>query len=115
MNKIIKLFKESIWDLLKDNVKTVIIGLISASVPFITSLITTLKNIELTFNLPVVFAVIALVIISVLIIVQISKRNRALKKENYALLHPANPNIYKFQIGDIVIRRIEAESYGLSI
>lgn len=110
MNKIIKLFKESIWDLLKDNVKAVIISLITVSVPFIMSFITTLKNIELTFNLPTVIGVIGLDIILVLVIVQISKRNRVLKNENYELLHPENPNINKFKIGDIVIRKIEAES-----
>lgn len=110
MNKIIKLFKESIWDLLKDNVKTVIISLITASVPFIMSFITTLKTIELTFNLPTVISVIALVIILLLVIVQISKRNRFLKNEKYELLHPENPNINKFKKGDIVIRKIEEES-----
>lgn len=90
--------------------KTVIISLITASVPFIMSFITTLKTIELTFNLPTVISVIAFVIILLLVIVQISKRSRDLKKKNYELLHPENPNINKFKIGDIVIRKIEAEN-----
>lgn len=110
MNKIVKLFKESIWDLLKDNIKTAITALIILSAPFVTSLFTTLKNIELTFNLPVVIGVIALTIILMLVIVQISKRNRALRKEIYEIQNPANPNVNKFSKGDIVIRKIEAES-----
>lgn len=110
MNKVVKLFKESIWDLLKDNIKTAITALIILSAPFVTSFFTTLKNIELTFNLPVVIGVIALIIILVLIIIQIAKGNSNLKKYNYELQNPANSNVNKFNIGDTVIRKIEADN-----
>lgn len=110
MNKIVKLFKESIWDMLKDNIVTAITALIILATPFATSFFTNLKNIELTFNLPIVIGVIALITILVLALVQISKRNKALKKENYDLQYPENPNVNKFNKGDIVIRKIEAEN-----
>lgn len=110
MQSIVKLLKESVGDLLKDNVKTVIISLATASVPFILSLFTTLNNIELTFNLPVVIGAISVLIILAFVIVQILNRNKALKKENYELQHPENQNVNKFNKGDIVIRKIEANN-----
>lgn len=110
MKNIVKLIKESIWDLLKDNVKTVLISLVTASIPFILSLFTSLKRIKLTFNLPVVIGAISILIILALVIVQMLNRNKALKKENYELQHPENPKVNKFSKGDIVIRKIEIDN-----
>ncbi|URN96223.1 MAG: hypothetical protein NAG76_08340 [Candidatus Pristimantibacillus lignocellulolyticus] len=110
MKKIIKLLKESIWDLMKDSIKPIISSAIIALFAIVISMMKNISNIEMKIRLPYIIFAGAIFTIMTIIIVVVLKSLVNLKIMNNELLNPENENVKKFQLGDIVIIKTEEHS-----
>lgn len=104
-----KLLKESWWDYMKDNVKSVIEYIIALVISIVPNFIKQINSNEVPIKLSVIITFAIIVLILILKIYKMAKEIKSLKKENYELLNPANENVKKFKPGDTVILKLERD------
>jgi ABC-type multidrug transport system fused ATPase/permease subunit len=110
MKKFGALLKESVWDYMKDNVKSVIASVITVFIAVLPSFIQQINSVELKIRLPIVILFIIILLVTIINIIILFKKYTTLKRDYEEALNPSNKNISKFQQGDIVILKIEKTS-----
>lgn len=109
MKKVSNLLKESVWDYMKDNVKTVIVYGITLFAAVVPNFIGQINSAEIKIRLPIIIIFIISLLVSIINIWIIVKKHNKLKKDYEELLNPYNENVKKFQQGDIVMLKIEKD------
>ncbi|OOM75484.1 hypothetical protein [Clostridium sp. BL-8] len=109
MKNINTLLKESVWDYMKDNVKTVIISIITLIIAVIPNFIGQINSVEVKIKLPMIIIFIISLLVAIIIIVRLIKKHNKLKANYEELLNPFNENVKAFHPGDLVILKIEKD------
>ncbi|GAA0135249.1 hypothetical protein YSY43_20890 [Paenibacillus sp. YSY-4.3] len=110
MRKVWRLFKESIWDLLKDWTKAIISAGVIGLLAILASNVKNASSIEVRVKLSVIIFSSAGLLVILILVVTLFKRQVVLKKLYNELLNPTNENVTKFERGDIVIIKTESQS-----